>query len=102
MARLSGLQKSVLRLYKRSLKLVASKSSETRSHWFQFVAHQFRSSSLGGGLKKRDTATIEYLLRRGTKMLEQYEHPGVRNVSVPDSDRRWEEGWIAKGGKVSK
>lgn len=132
MARLSGLQKDVLRLYKRSLKLVASKPivsrwtseiqprqhtmtdrletsptrclpfsihQETRSHWFQFISHQFRSSGLGGGLKKRDTASIEYMMRRGTKMLEQYESKAVRDVSLPQSDRRWEEGWVAKGGK---
>lgn len=63
------------------------------------MSHQFRSESLGGGLKKRDTATIEYMIRRHTKMLEQYESTGVRNVSLPQSERRWEEGWIAKGGK---
>jgi len=97
--RLSGLQKDVLRLYRRSLKLVASKPLETRHHWFQFVSHQFRSAELGGGLKKRDTASIEYMLRRGTKMLEQYESKGVRDVNLPQSDKRWEEGWVAKGGK---
>lgn len=50
-------------------------------------------------MKKRDTASIEYMIRRQNKMLEQYEHKGVRNVNLPDSERRWEEGWIARGGK---
>lgn len=32
-------------------------------------------------------------------MLEQYESTGARDVGRLESDRRWEEGWIAKGGK---
>lgn len=74
---------------------------ETRSNWYQFVAHQFRSEALGGGIKKRDTATIEYMIRRGKKMLDQYEHPGVRDVAAQGDDQRWPEGWIAKGGRNS-
>ena len=48
---------------------------------------------------KRDTATVEYMLRRGRKMLDQYSSPGVKDVHVPDGEERWAEGWIASGGK---
>lgn len=39
------------------------------------------------------------MIRRGKKMLDQYEHPGVRDVAAQGDDQRFPEGWVAKGGK---
>ncbi|BGP43547.1 hypothetical protein JCM10450v2_007720 [Rhodotorula kratochvilovae] len=96
--RVTGLQRQVHSLYKRALRLVASKPLESRPAWFAFVAHHFRHPSLGGGLKRKDISAIEHLCRRGDKMLETYGSPGVTKVVVPTTEH-WPIGWVAKGGK---
>jgi succinate dehydrogenase assembly factor 1 len=75
---------------------------EHRPAWFQFVAHQFRDPSLGGGLRRKDVAGIEYLLRRGEKMLESYKGNSVTKVGLPDGLYDSKLGWVAKGGKKAK
>jgi succinate dehydrogenase assembly factor 1 len=127
--RVTGLQRQVYNLYRRSLQLIASKpevSSErhtapghadprslridqhTRPSWHLFIHHQFRHPTLGGGIRRKDVGAIEYLIRRGDKMLEGYKGQGTTSVSgVPqDPGPEREEyaaggqlGWIAKGGK---
>ncbi|KAK4330615.1 LOW QUALITY PROTEIN: hypothetical protein RTBOTA2_006297 [Rhodotorula toruloides] len=79
--RLTGLQRQVLSLYKRSLRM------DTRPAWYRFVSHQFRDPELGGGLRRKDIAAIEHLLRRGEKMLDSYGSPGVKNVVLPLTGR---------------
>jgi hypothetical protein len=32
-------------------------------------------------------------------MIDTYAGSGVKDIHVPPSEKRWEEGWIAKGGK---
>ncbi|CEQ42084.1 SPOSA6832_03870, partial [Sporobolomyces salmonicolor] len=98
--RITGLQRQVLSLYKRSLQMIASKPLETRPAWFAFVSHQFRHREQGGGLRRKDHSAIEHLLRRGEKQLEVYSSSGVRNVVVPDDAHEWPLGWVAKGGKA--
>jgi succinate dehydrogenase assembly factor 1 len=120
--RITGLQRQVYHLYKRSLVMVQSKplvrfrflflpsspltllcrTQETRPAWFAFVAHQFRAPSLGGGIRKKDHAAIEHLIRRGEKMLESYEQTTVKSVGVPQEAWEWPQGWVAKGGKEGR
>ncbi|BGP20203.1 hypothetical protein JCM10213v2_008339 [Rhodosporidiobolus nylandii] len=98
--RITGLQRQVFSLYKRSLQMVASKPLESRPAWFAFVAQQFRAPGLGGGLKRKDVHAIEHLLRKGEKQLETYGSPTVKSVGVPEEAWQWPQGWVAKGGKA--
>ncbi|GAA5843088.1 hypothetical protein JCM3766R1_005233 [Sporobolomyces carnicolor] len=98
--RISGLQRQVLHLYRRSLDMVKSKPLDKRPAFYQFVCHQFRGASLGGSVRKKDVQTIEYLLRKGERQLESYESDNVKNVVVPLArDGLYPLGWIAKGGR---
>ncbi|GAA5820219.1 hypothetical protein JCM10212_006786 [Sporobolomyces blumeae] len=97
--RVTGLQRQIFSLYKRSLAMVRSKPLETRPAWFTFVSHQFRHESAGGGLRKKDVGAIEHLLRKGEKQLEMYSSPGVKNVVLPSESEHWPMGWIARGGR---
>ncbi|GAA5956525.1 hypothetical protein JCM8115_000598 [Rhodotorula mucilaginosa] len=97
--RVTGLQREVLQLYKRALKMVASKPEEHRPAWYTFVSNQFRHPDIGGGLRKRDVAAIEHLLRRGHKMVEQYGQSSVKSIALPDGTIEYPFGWVAKGGK---
>lgn len=94
--RITGLQREVYKLYKRSLQMVLKKPLAFRSSWYQFVSAQFRDPALGGGVKRKDVTAIEYYLRRGEKMLDTYGAPAVRSVRVP-SDTWWPEGWVVRG-----
>ncbi|KAH8974530.1 hypothetical protein BDL97_01G106900 [Sphagnum fallax] len=67
MARLSGLQRQVLSLYRAFLRAARNKPSEARSQLEQFVAAEFRRNAIE--VDKKDFQTIEYLLRRGNKQL---------------------------------
>jgi len=88
-ARKTGLQKQVVDLYRRSVRMVITKPPEHRPAWYSFVAHQFRSQSLGGGLRPRDHAAVEHLLRRGEKQLEMYRRPEVKTVAPPNGSEHW-------------
>lgn len=122
--RITGLQRSIYSLYKRSLQMVQSKpvvrqktlhrfldrsrfanhlssTQDTRKDWYLFVSHQFRHPTLGGSLRKKDVGAIEYYIRRGEKMLDSYKSPAVTKVSPPATEA-WPLGWVAKGGKTGK
>lgn len=66
------------------------------------MGHQFRDRALGGGLRRKDVAGIEYMLRRGEKMLESYKGGSVTKVGLPDGLHDSKLGWIAKGGKATR
>ncbi|GAA5939985.1 Sdh6p [Sporobolomyces koalae] len=100
--RVTGLQRQIYSLYKRSLEMVRSKPIDKRPAFYKYVVHQFRHPSLGGGLKRKDVQSIEYLLRKGEKQLESYSSSGVKNVVLPQDTEDWPLGWIAKGGKAEK
>ncbi|BGP03520.1 hypothetical protein JCM10021v2_007255 [Rhodotorula toruloides] len=75
--------------------MVRAKPADTRPAWYRFVSHQFRDPELGGGLRRKDIAAIEHLLRRGEKMLDSYGSPGVKNVVLPVT-ADWPLGWAAR------
>ncbi|BGP58299.1 hypothetical protein JCM8202v2_005960 [Rhodotorula sphaerocarpa] len=72
--RVTGLQRQVLHLYKRALQMVATKP----------IAN---------------VAAIEHLLRRGSKMVDQYGQPSVTAISLPEGAESYPLGWVARGGK---
>lgn len=59
---------------------------ESRYDFTLYLRHFFRHPSMGGGLSKRDFTTIEYMMRRATKMLDDiFENPSTRRVRLSDS-----------------
>ncbi|KAM5373852.1 hypothetical protein ACJZ2D_006814 [Fusarium nematophilum] len=78
MARLSGLQKEVLALYRSCLRESRKKPLATRPHFENFARNEFARNL---SIDKRDFAAIEFLLRKGRRQLEVYASPGIKDVS---------------------
>lgn len=79
MARISGLQRDVLSLYRKCLRACRLKPSDTRGNFYIFARKEFEKNR---ELNKKDFGTIEFLLRKGTRQLETYESAGVTNIAV--------------------
>jgi len=77
MVRHSGLQRSVLNLYRKCLRVAGRKPIDTRDNFRRFAREEFRANA---GINKKDFSTIEYLLRKGQRQLDIYSSEGVRNV----------------------
>ncbi|ODQ79256.1 hypothetical protein BABINDRAFT_64094 [Babjeviella inositovora NRRL Y-12698] len=77
MARLSGIQKEVTKLYRHCCRCVYKKPEETRPNWRRFIRGEFAKYR---EIPKRDFATVEYLIRQGWKRAELYAGEGVRDV----------------------
>lgn len=67
-----------------------------------YLRHAFRSPQGGGGIRKRDFSAIEYMLRRGDKMMSAvFEEKGVKMISVPAGAREWWEGEVQRAKERS-
>ncbi|KAF3762553.1 hypothetical protein M406DRAFT_264289 [Cryphonectria parasitica EP155] len=77
MARLSGLQREVLVLYRGCLREARKKPEATRKHFEAFARAEFEKNI---AIEKRDFAAIEFLLRKGRRQLETYSAPGIKDV----------------------
>ncbi|ROW11321.1 hypothetical protein VMCG_00882 [Cytospora schulzeri] len=77
MARLSGLQKEVLGLYRQCLRQSRIKPETTRKHFEAFARAEFQKYV---AIEKRDFAAIEFLLRKGRRQLETYSSPGIKDI----------------------
>ena len=77
-ARLSGLQRDVLSLYRRCLRAARLKPAANRPNFEAFARREFARYL---PLDKKDFGAIEFLLRKGQKQLEVYEAPGIRNIA---------------------
>jgi len=84
---LSGLQREVLALYRRALRMVRTKPPETRDKFRLYVKYQFKTQA--ANIRPRDLTTIEYLLRKGGRQLETYESPAVKDCWVSQEMREW-------------
>ncbi|KAG9092796.1 hypothetical protein FRC06_011786 [Ceratobasidium sp. 370] len=82
----SGLQKEVLALYRRALRMVHSKPASSRLNFYILVQYEFR---VRGAVSPRDVNTIEYLMRQGRKRLEMMEDRGVKECWVSGEMQRW-------------
>ncbi|XP_024372981.1 succinate dehydrogenase assembly factor 1, mitochondrial isoform X2 [Physcomitrium patens] len=78
MARLSGMQKQVLSLYRSFLRAARIKPPESRKDIESFVGAEFRKYAQ---MDKKEFQSIEFLLRRGNKQLEMLKSPGVSGFS---------------------
>ncbi|VDC00755.1 unnamed protein product [Peniophora sp. CBMAI 1063] len=85
--RLSGLQREVLALYRKALRMTRTKPPTTRPKFELFVRHAFRTSA--SSVSPRELTTIEYLLRRGGRQLEMFESADVRDVTLSQEMQAW-------------
>ncbi|KAG1774813.1 hypothetical protein EV702DRAFT_470278 [Suillus placidus] len=87
--RKSGLQKEVLALYRRALRMVRTKPALTQPKFLLFVRYNFHTQA--SSVSPRDVAAIEHLLRRGRRQLEMYEQPSVRDCQISQAMSDWEQ-----------
>ena len=78
MQRLSGLQRDVLALYRRSLRAARLKPPETRPNFESFARRELEKSI---HLDKKDFGAIEFLLRKGERQLEMYASSNITDVA---------------------
>ncbi|TFL01841.1 hypothetical protein BDV98DRAFT_529805 [Pterulicium gracile] len=89
MSKRSGIQEEVLNLYRRALRLVTKKPVENQHRFLLFIRYTFRTQAQT--VRKRDMAAIEHLVRKGTRTLDMYEDPAVKDCHVSDTMRQWEK-----------
>ncbi|KAL4900610.1 hypothetical protein BDW74DRAFT_161799 [Aspergillus multicolor] len=77
MARHSGLQREVLSLYRKCLREIRRKPTESKHNFKSFARSEFEKHM---SISKKDFGAIEYLLRKGSRQLEMYSSPGIRNI----------------------
>ncbi|KAI0761937.1 hypothetical protein BD413DRAFT_485215 [Trametes elegans] len=87
--RRSGLQREILALYRRALRMVNTKPPAAQPKFRLFVRYSFKTQATA--ISPRDIATIEHLLRRGRRQIEMYEDPNVRDCWVSSEMREWEK-----------
>lgn len=77
MARLSGLQRDVLKLCRQSFRTVRSKPVEYQDHWRTYIKEEFAKNR---HISKKQFSVIEHLLRVGYRRLDMYLNPAIKNV----------------------
>ncbi|KAH9854678.1 hypothetical protein C2E23DRAFT_883775 [Lenzites betulinus] len=87
MTKLSGLQRDVLALYRRALRMVSMKPPPSQPKFRLFVRYSFKTQ--GGAVSPRNISAIEHLLRRGKRQIEMYEDPNVRDCWVSSEMTEW-------------
>ncbi|GBG34911.1 Succinate dehydrogenase assembly factor 1, mitochondrial [Hondaea fermentalgiana] len=80
MLRHSGLQKDVLNLYRKALRVARKKDGPSSFKNFETVKTKFRSDA--ADVDRKDFRTIEFMLRQGTRRIEELESADVARVSV--------------------
>ncbi|KAJ7109734.1 hypothetical protein C8R43DRAFT_1139532 [Mycena crocata] len=88
-ARRSGLQKEVLGLYRRALRIPRSKPSPTRAKWDLMIRYTFRKNAASAS--PRAVSVIEHLLRMGRRQVDVYEDASVKDCFVSAEMREWEK-----------
>jgi len=83
----SGLQKDVLNLYKRALRIARTKPAETRAKFDILIRYTFRTQA--ASVTPRQLNAIEHLLRKGNRQLETYEAPLVKDCYVSREMKEW-------------
>ncbi|ODV76160.1 Sdh6p CYBJADRAFT_170621 [Cyberlindnera jadinii NRRL Y-1542] len=75
--RLSGLQKEVLRLYRKCLRASFTKPKENQHHFIEYSRNEFKKHQK---LPKKEYSTIEYLLRTGYRRFEMFSAPEIKDI----------------------
>jgi len=92
----SGLQKDVLNLYKRALRVARTKPVETRPKFDILIRYTFRTQATS--VNPRQISAIEHLLRKGKRQLETYEAPLVRDCYVSQEMKEWNRAFRRTSG----
>ncbi|WFC95836.1 hypothetical protein MBRA1_002490 [Malassezia brasiliensis] len=83
MKRYSQSQKAVFALYRKGLRLIRTKPEDARHEFLLYLRHFFRHPHQGGGISKRDFTTVEYMMRRGSRMIESFfANPNTKHVQL--------------------
>lgn len=77
MARLSGLQRDVLDLYRQCFRAIKTKPAETRDRWRNYVRQEF---ARGKTVPKKLFSVVEHLLRIGHKRYDTYLNPQIKDI----------------------
>jgi len=85
----SGLQRDVLALYRRGLRMVKSKPIATRPKFLLFVRFTFHTNATS--IAPSNVSAIEYLLRRWRRQLEAYAEPEVKDCWVSADMVAWDK-----------
>ena len=86
-------------LYRRGLRLIRTKpevcmlgslrQQASRFDFTLYLRHFFRHPQMGGGLSVRDFATIEYMMRRASRMMEDvFENSSTKRISQSPAVRQ--------------
>ncbi|KAF9533113.1 hypothetical protein CPB83DRAFT_845845 [Crepidotus variabilis] len=87
----SGLQKQVLSLYRRALRMTGTKPQATRPKFLLFFRYTFRTNAKQ--ISPRNVSFIEHLIRKGTRQIESFEDSAVKDCWVSEEMVRWNEEW---------
>lgn len=113
----SGLQKDVLKLYRRfvvrmwwrisqlnpiisALRMANNKPETVRPKFRLFVRYTFHSNA--SKVSPRNVSYIEHLLRKGTRQLEQFEDSAVKDCYLSEEMMEWNSKPPSGMRKVSK
>ncbi|KAF9013283.1 hypothetical protein BDQ17DRAFT_1419441 [Cyathus striatus] len=97
---LSGLQKDVLALYRRALRMTRTKPPSTRSKFLLFVRYTFHQNAIK--VTPRNVSAIEHMMRIGTRQLETYEDPSVKDCWLSQDMLDWEAAWKGTTANASQ
>ncbi|KAF9220960.1 hypothetical protein BS17DRAFT_738592 [Gyrodon lividus] len=87
--RKSGLQREVLALYRRALRMVRTKPSHAQPKFTLFVRYTFHTQA--ASVSPRNVAAIEHLLRRGRRQIEMYESSSIKDCQISQVMMGWEQ-----------
>lgn len=77
MARLSGLQREVLKLYRQSMRTVKTKPEESRHHWRAYIREEFGKNKK---IPKKSFSVVEHLIRVGHRRFELFANPQIKDI----------------------
>jgi len=83
------LQKEVLSLYRRALRIPRTKPPPTRAKWDLMIRYTFRKQAASAS--PRAVSVIEHLLRMGRRQVDGYEDKSVKDCWVSAEMREWDE-----------
>lgn len=89
-ARHSGLQKTVLKLYRECMQATKKLPAEARSEASAYVRSEFKSKA--SQVDKLDIQRIEFLMRQAKRKIETFTMTGVTSVAGLVPSRAQQEG----------
>lgn len=78
MARLSGIQREVLKLYRSCIRTIRTKPEHSRDHWRLYIREEFHKNQK---IPKKSFSVIEHLIRVGHKRFELFLNPQIKDIN---------------------